>query len=649
MFSALRFPALAAAIILQVGSALAWEHGATPLSATRGNQWGFRSVSDGSGGIIAVWEDQRNGKTFSDDVYAQRISADGQTLWGRDGVAVCTADHEQLHPRLVGDGAGGVIIIWLDRRSGNASSVWSVYAQRIDTDGHAAWTPGGVLVAETAENWYDSANLIEDGNGGAIVLWGDTRSGQRDIYAQKITSNGSAAWTAGGIPVLASLNQEVLEGVAADGAGGAFVVYYLSLTGSGKGVYVQRIGGTGERLWAGNGPFLTTSWFNFRALAAGTAGALVSWESGSGSDVKVYAQLVTPDGTPAWISTGVEVSPPLGAYTRYHAAAGDSGSFLFGWSTVSGNGDLYVQKVSPEGTRLWGDNGVAVSLDPDRQDEPWVTPDGAGGAFVAWNDYPATQGLAEIRVQLQRFASDGSRAWAPGGVTVSDTSDATNPAISLTGGGVIVAWDAWGGTESDIYARKTLSSGVIVGRPMRRFLSLGSQDGWVLESTETSSRGGTFNATSSTAPLGDEALDRQYRIVLSFSTKGLPSGSTIRSATLKLRHADPLQMRWLGNIAVGVRRPCFGTSPALAAGDFQAGASRTEVLYGIASQTPGWYSFRLSPVLFNAINRNGTTQFRLAFVIGDDDDHKADVCSFYTGNAPSTLRPVLEVEYSPAP
>ena len=52
------------------------------------------------------------------------------------------------------------------------------------------------------------------------------------------------------------------------------------------------------------------------------------------------------------------------------------------------------------------------------------------------------------------------------------------------------------------------------------FRSVGAYDGWVLERDETSGKGGSSNAAATTARLGDDASDRQYRSVLDFNTGG---------------------------------------------------------------------------------------------------------------------------------
>src|SRR5258705_1713358 len=63
-----------------------WEAQGIPLYAPTGDQLQPAILSDGVGGFISAWEDGRS--ATSHDVYAQRLDADGNPLWGQNGVAV---------------------------------------------------------------------------------------------------------------------------------------------------------------------------------------------------------------------------------------------------------------------------------------------------------------------------------------------------------------------------------------------------------------------------------------------------------------------------------------------------------------------------------------------------------------------------------
>ena len=74
--------------------------------------------------------DDRNGSHT--DIYAQRIDSDGNPQWAIDGDSICTASGNQFYPELVSDGAGGAIITWEDERDDPDGDI---YAQRVNRDG----------------------------------------------------------------------------------------------------------------------------------------------------------------------------------------------------------------------------------------------------------------------------------------------------------------------------------------------------------------------------------------------------------------------------------------------------------------------------------------------------------------------------------
>jgi hypothetical protein len=67
-------------------------------------------------------------------VYAQRVDPKGLAKWSNNGVAVCTASDTQCFPVLVNDGDGGAIIVWQDSRDSD-KSYWDVYTQKINGQG----------------------------------------------------------------------------------------------------------------------------------------------------------------------------------------------------------------------------------------------------------------------------------------------------------------------------------------------------------------------------------------------------------------------------------------------------------------------------------------------------------------------------------
>ena len=179
------------------------------------------------------------------------------------------------------------------------------------------------------------------------------------------------------------------------------------------------------------------------------------------------------------------------------------------------------------------------------------------------------------------------------------------------------------------------------------FTSVGGNDGWILESSETSKKGGTLNTLATTFNLGDDVANKQYIGVLHFNTN-LPAGAVITSVTLKIKKsglvgANPFSTH--GGLLVDVRQPSFGASAKLVVGDFQAAPGKLAAATFGKTPASNWYSAVLNSAAIAFINPAGTTQFRLRFTKDDNNDHGADYLKFFSGNALAGVRPQLIIQY----
>ncbi len=167
-----------------------WPAGGVAVCIAPENQWCEAMIGDGSGGAIIAWGDFQSS---GEDVYAQRIDMDGAELWSYNGVAVCAASGSQWYIRTVSDGAGGAIVSWVDWRSGVAMD-YDIYAQRVDASGMMRWAPDGSGICMADDDQSD-AEPISDGAGGVFVVWKDRRNGDYDIYASRINTDGDPVAT----------------------------------------------------------------------------------------------------------------------------------------------------------------------------------------------------------------------------------------------------------------------------------------------------------------------------------------------------------------------------------------------------------------------------------------------------------------------
>ena len=182
------------------------------------------------------------------------------------------------------------------------------------------------------------------------------------------------------------------------------------------------------------------------------------------------------------------------------------------------------------------------------------------------------------------------------------------------------------------------------------FASTASYDGWILESSKGTGKGGSLNSTNTTFQLGDDRQNRQSRAILSFNTISLPNTAVIQSAALEIKQSgstvghNPFTV--LGTLYADIRTGYFGTSPALELTDFNALATASKI--GSFGKTPvsGWYSATLNVTGRNDINKTNLTQLRLYFAMPTNNNNKADYMLFFSGNTVAGSQPQLIISYS---
>jgi len=414
------------------------------------------AISDGAGGIIVVWQDYRN---LYFDIYAQRIAADGSALWGANGVSVCAASGEQEFPVIVADGVGGAIIVWEDRR---LPTEQSLYAQRINADGVAQWTPDGIIVCD-APTYENQIQVITDGLSGAIVSWTDGRDGLPDIYAQRLSAAGDTLWTFDGVEVCTDKDDQYESQLASDGSGGA-IISWVDGRDLRSDLYVQRIGVGGTAFWAQDGIAVTdtnVSQDQQRLIPDGSGGAIITWVDQRGASLAIYGQRMS-GGLRTWGANGVPICTlAVDADTPRPVTDGSGGVIVAWYDFRAGNTNIYAQRVSGGGSVQWTENGVAVCTDGGEQLFPQIAADGDGGAVIAWQDYRLTGTGTDVFAR--RVNDSGLTYWTADGVAITTAlNDQTDPVLVPDGvGGASLAWRDKRYDSGDILAQHVGSNGAL--------------------------------------------------------------------------------------------------------------------------------------------------------------------------------------------
>ena len=145
-------------------------------------------MSDGAGGMVVFFNDNRNGIANSSASYAQRILNNGTVSWTSNGVKII-ADagfFGAFSNDMTEDGSGSYICNWSD-------ASYFLKAQKINNSGVLQWGTTGKDVCTNTNAFPYLGHIIKSNAGSAIINWIDSRntSSTNDIYASKISATGN--------------------------------------------------------------------------------------------------------------------------------------------------------------------------------------------------------------------------------------------------------------------------------------------------------------------------------------------------------------------------------------------------------------------------------------------------------------------------
>jgi hypothetical protein len=437
-----------------------WQENGIPVSSAPGTQWYPKIASDGQGGAIIAWADGRISSS-DNNIYAQHLDPSGKILWEKDGIPVCSAQHNQERPVVLST-QNGAIIAWNDARSGNID----IYLQKVNLAGKLEWQRDGVCACSYPYS-QENPKLSPDGSGGTILVWTDHRAEESDIYAQRVFKDGRVAWQDNGRPVCRSFgkqkNPEIVKLKTED-----WIVVWEDERKGKIDLFAQKINSAGTPLWETDGAPIISDRLTQESPALTTTpngNVIVAWEDSRFGNYDIYAQKISPDASLLWKKSGVVVCAAQGSVVQQKIDLIPNGKgeiILVFEDARSGFLNIYAQKINKAGQLAWGRHGIAIAKVAANQFNPQIVPDGKGGAIIAWEDrrinkYPS--------VRAQHLDSKGKKLWESSLSLAEARSRQINPIMISDGaGGAIVAWQDDRDVLSlqDLYAQRVSGKGKLM-------------------------------------------------------------------------------------------------------------------------------------------------------------------------------------------
>lgn len=407
----------------------------------------------------------------------------------------------------------------------------------------SAWVPDGVPISPNATNYKPF--VLSDGANGSIVAWyGGSGS---DIFAQRLRSDGSTApgWpTAGPLTVCAATGLQEQPVMVSDLAGGALIFWQDARNGSNYDIFGQHIGsvgevfGSGSSNWVAGGISIAGAAGNQYVPAAvpdAAGGAIVVWQDGrlGAGNYDIYAQRLDGDGTRRWAPAGVPVCVAVNNQINPTIVADGAGGAFIAWQDYRKGSeyDIYVQHLDASGVVIpggrWITDGLGICTATNSQFYPTLAADGTGGAFVAWQDFRSG---TDNHIFAQRVTGGGEvpTGWPANGTPVCQARFSQYyPVVTGDGlGGAFIAWqDYRTGTTNHIFAQHL--TGQNVGLASDGVSVCLASNGQFSPQIANDGHNGAFvtwydSRSGSTNDIYVQRLDNQGRLNAAWDANGLP-------------------------------------------------------------------------------------------------------------------------------
>jgi hypothetical protein len=227
------------------GKAL-WGNLGVQLTHNAGSHHAPKIAGTSDGNVVVAW-------IGNNDVVLQKLDPNGQPLWGK-GIVLSESGFNYGLADLHAADNGSVIVSWI-RAQGYGSNRY-IYANKLSASGQLMWGKKHVKVFNNGSLQFGAyPYFVPDGNGGAVFAW-YTSIPALQCFAQHIRADGSEAFPHNGSAASTNTTRVRVSPAASYRAATDEVFLFWTEEDSNQvlnGVYAQKFNGKGKRVWGDSG------------------------------------------------------------------------------------------------------------------------------------------------------------------------------------------------------------------------------------------------------------------------------------------------------------------------------------------------------------------------------------------------------------
>jgi hypothetical protein len=316
--------------------------------------------------VVIAWNANASSSKW---ITAQRLSPAGVPQWNilyrvRDTVGSL----KYSRPKLLPSGPDGILMLFVEENGSFPGVTSTLYAQRIDANGGSVW-PSAVMVSSKTIPYFIFPEPVGDGAGGLYVAFDSSNPvnlALNDVYVQHVDSAGNLWSVTGTEAANSTVNHKLAAASCYVSSNGEFWVLLRVLDGgqSISGVSVQKFDGSGNPLLGPDALVIVAmdaSLYIPNTINDVQDGIIFSCQTGNFANQHVMAVKLDYNGVAVW--PGMQVSLCAVNSNKDDLASGRfvNNNLVFAWQDDRNGSGVFAQNVTGDGnTGITTGTGVSV-------------------------------------------------------------------------------------------------------------------------------------------------------------------------------------------------------------------------------------------------------------------------------------------------
>jgi len=240
--------------------------------------------------------------------------------------------------------------------------------------------------------------------------------------------------------------EQALAKISVTSDGGNYISWFDNRNGS-YAVYLQRLDKLGNKMWDENGLLVSgnpqsSSLVDYDLKTDNNDNAIVTFtDTRNSGALNVFVYKISPSGTFLWGENGIGLSTTTDFQANPKIAILDDGNITIAWIIASSGYVTAVQKLSPEGAKLWGEMPVLVQSSAEGYNHPYPVPTDSNGVLIIHTGVTGNFPAQTVKIRASKLSASGSVSWRKNIQNIGTIAAFTVPLVySDHNHGAIVAW-----------------------------------------------------------------------------------------------------------------------------------------------------------------------------------------------------------------